>query len=150
PKLNRYYKGISECPEGRLTEHNTAVKPTAYTAVTNDWVLIFQLTCEDKTQALKIERYWNKSANVRYLKRFMTETELQDAILLRFKKLIIGHSSSRRVVTGEGAKAICIRWLFSFMAFRIFALPSASLSPPKVTVSTAGKAQRPGNFKPQR
>ncbi len=57
PKLNRYYKGVYDHPEQRFMEHNTAIKTSAYTAVTNDWELIFQLKCESKSQALKIERY---------------------------------------------------------------------------------------------
>ena len=84
-RLNRYYKGVSGHPEERLIEHVTAIKPTAYTAAANDWKLVFQLKCDDKTQALKIERYLKKSANINYLKRFIVDTQLQNSILLRFK-----------------------------------------------------------------
>jgi putative endonuclease len=85
PKFNRYYKGTSDDPKNRLIQHNTAIKPSAYTAMTNDWELVFELKCDSKAQALKIERYLKKSANVSYLKRFMTEPELQAQILERFK-----------------------------------------------------------------
>ena len=85
PKLNRYYKGVSDHPEQRLVEHNTAIKASAYTAAASDWELVFQLKCENKTQALKIERYLKKSANINYLKRFMTDAELQNTILLKFR-----------------------------------------------------------------
>jgi len=102
-KVNRYYKGVSEDPAKRLLEHNTAIKPSAYTALTDDWKIVFQIQCENKTQALKIERYFKKSANIHYLKRFMTEPLLQEQILQRFKG---GPGSSRRVVTAEGAKTI--------------------------------------------
>lgn len=72
-------------PKDRLIQHNTAIKPAAYTAITNDWQLVFELKCDSKTQALKVERYLKKSANVSYLKRFMTEPELQTQILQRCK-----------------------------------------------------------------
>ena len=85
PTLGRYYKGVSKNPGSRLIEHNTVIDPTAYTAAVHDWKLIFQLKCESKTQALKLERYLKKSANIPYLKRFMNEIELQNMILLRFK-----------------------------------------------------------------
>jgi hypothetical protein len=53
-ELNRYYKGVSDHPEQRLMEHNTAIKTSAYTAVTNDWELIFQLKCESKSHLYQV------------------------------------------------------------------------------------------------
>ncbi len=85
PKLKRYYKGVSEDPERRLIEHNSAIKPTAYTVITNDWEIGFKIKCTSKSQALKIEIYFKKSANINYLKRFMVENELQKTVLERFK-----------------------------------------------------------------
>jgi hypothetical protein len=35
-------------------EHNTAIKTSAYTAVTNDWELIFQLKCESKSHLYQV------------------------------------------------------------------------------------------------
>ena len=84
-KLNRFYKGVSDDPERRLIEHNTALKATAYTAIANDWEIVFKIKCTSKTQALKIEMYFKKSANINYLKRFMVEKELQDMALERFR-----------------------------------------------------------------
>jgi putative endonuclease len=85
PTLKRYYKGVSEDPERRLGEHNQVIKKSAYTAISNDWELIFTLKCESKAQALKVERYLKKSANIIYLRRFINEEKLQKTILERFK-----------------------------------------------------------------
>ncbi|MFC7774487.1 GIY-YIG nuclease family protein [Flavobacterium sp. GCM10027622] len=53
-----YYKGFTSDLEARLIKHNLG--ESNYTSSTNDWELVYSMTFETKTEALKEEKRLKK------------------------------------------------------------------------------------------
>ncbi len=69
-----YYKGFSENPENRLTQHLEG--KSQYTSQINDWELVFIRSFESKTEALKYEKML-KRQNQNYF-RWLISGELNE------------------------------------------------------------------------
>ncbi|MFA7159227.1 MAG: GIY-YIG nuclease family protein [Kiritimatiellia bacterium] len=63
----RYYRGCCEDFEKRLTEHNSG--KTRSTKAYHPWVKIYIETFENKTDALKREKYFKTRSGYRCLKQ---------------------------------------------------------------------------------
>ena len=59
-QIDRFYIGQTVDVESRLIEHKSKTYSQAYTAITNDWELYLVIKCENKTQAIKVERFIKK------------------------------------------------------------------------------------------
>jgi len=71
-----YYKGFTENPQKRFTEHLEG--KSQYTSQTNDWELVFIRSFELKTEALKYEKML-KRQNQNYL-RWLINGDLNELL----------------------------------------------------------------------
>ena len=85
-KLNRHYFGSTELyPEQRLELHISKFYGNKkFTAKANDWVLKYYILCESISQARKIESYFKKMRNRKYIEWLMQNPEAIERIKDRF------------------------------------------------------------------
>ncbi len=83
-KLDRFYTGSTSGFDVRMGFHN---KPEArkYTAKANDWVLFDKIDCENKTQALAIEKHIKSMKSKIYLKNLKLYPEMKEKLKTKFK-----------------------------------------------------------------
>ena len=68
---NTYYIGYTTDLERRLEEHNSGL--TRYTSKKRPWTLVYVEEFENKTDALKRERFLKKQKNRSFYKRLIEE-----------------------------------------------------------------------------
>lgn len=84
-KLKKYYIGETYNVELRLDQHNQGFyKENSYTKKGEPWELVFQLQCNTKKQAQKIERHIKKMKSKKYIQNFIQYKEIQKKLLLKY------------------------------------------------------------------
>ncbi|WP_426483322.1 GIY-YIG nuclease family protein [Flavobacterium sp. 2] len=76
-KLNRYYIGFTSDFDTRMEFHKNA-ESRKFTANAQDWELFFKIECENKPQALNIEKHIKKMKSKIYIENL---TKYPDIIL---------------------------------------------------------------------
>ncbi|NJN76966.1 MAG: GIY-YIG nuclease family protein [Saprospiraceae bacterium] len=85
-KLKRYYIGETYDVELRLNQHNEGFyNKNNYTKKGQPWELIFQLKCNTKEQAQKIEKHIKKMKSKKYLQNFMEYKEIRYKLLNKYQ-----------------------------------------------------------------
>ena len=79
-KDHSWYYGYSTDIKRRLEYHNQG--KSSYTSKKSPWVLIFQRPFEDKSEALKFERYLKKTRNKTYIFQAFSEFFIRDVAQL--------------------------------------------------------------------
>jgi putative endonuclease len=67
--LDRYYIGETEDPKARLDYHNEGCQ--RYTKRATDWNLVFKAECDNRNEALKIERKIKSSKSRKSILRWI-------------------------------------------------------------------------------
>ena len=82
-KLNRYYVGETTLHvEDRLRQHNTGYYSNkSFTSTTDDWVLMLQMECSDRSHALRLEKKIKSMKSKTYIENLLKYKELQDKVL---------------------------------------------------------------------
>ena len=84
-KLKKYYIGETHDIALRLARHNSDYYENKYTKRGQPWELKFELECESKKQAKKIEQHIKKMKSARYIQNFMKYEDLRNKLLLKYK-----------------------------------------------------------------
>ena len=84
PSHNRFYVGESEFPDGRVIQHNSGHYKHASTSFTNDWELAFLISCDNRSDALKVEKHLKSSKSPTYLRRLISDNQSFE----KFKSII--------------------------------------------------------------
>lgn len=84
PLLDRFYTGETVDVETRLVQHNTGHYKGASTSVTKDWKVFLVITCLNKAQALKVERFIKKQKSSKFIRKLKNEPAIIEDILRRF------------------------------------------------------------------
>ncbi|KGO85330.1 excinuclease ABC subunit C [Flavobacterium rivuli WB 3.3-2 = DSM 21788] len=83
-KLNRYYTGYTSDINTRLEFHeNSDSRKFTYNA--DDWVLVFSLECENKTQALAIEKHIKLMKSKTYIQNLLIYPEMVTRLKEKYK-----------------------------------------------------------------
>ena len=82
--LDQYYIGETEDLENRIKQHNNGFYEQAYTKITSDWKLFHSIACNDKSQAIKIERHIKKMKSRKYLENLLKYPEMQTKLKERY------------------------------------------------------------------
>ena len=82
-KLDRFYIGATNDLEKRMSFHFTAAS-NKFTGKAEDWVVFFELGCENKFQALAIERHLKRMKSKVYVQNLKKYPEISVSLLARF------------------------------------------------------------------
>lgn len=83
-KLNRYYIGYTSNLDLRLEFHRNAPQ-NKFTANANDWTLFFNFKCNNKTQALFVEKHIKNMKSKKYIENLIVYPEIIDKLLTKYK-----------------------------------------------------------------
>ena len=83
-RIDKYYVGSTVELEKRLLQHNTGFYTDSYTDKTNDWVLYYCITCENITQAIKIEKHVKRMKSRKYLNHLREYPEITTRLLAQY------------------------------------------------------------------
>jgi len=64
----RFYVGMSDDPEKRLSEHNAGM--TKSTRFYTPWSIILKCRCESRAEARRLEKYLKSGSGKEYIKRY--------------------------------------------------------------------------------
>jgi putative endonuclease len=67
PRLDKYYVGQSEDVISRLEQHNKHLFSTGYTVISDEWEIFHQIDCENRTQAVRIEKHIKRMKSRKYI-----------------------------------------------------------------------------------
>ncbi len=82
-KLNLFYIGYTSDFDLRLEFHQNADKKK-FTYNANDWVLFLKIDCENKKQALVIEKHIKKMKSKIYIQNMMKYPEIIQKLLQKY------------------------------------------------------------------
>ena len=85
PSHNRFYIGESSFPDGRVIQHNKGHYKHASTSFTDDWELAFLIKCDNKSNALKVEKHLKSLKSPTYLRRLISDQQSFE----KFKNIIL-------------------------------------------------------------
>jgi len=70
-KTKKYYIGTSNNPDLRINKHNRG--STIYTKSGIPWILIKTISCKNKTDALKLEKFIKKQKSKKFIEKIINE-----------------------------------------------------------------------------
>ncbi len=82
-KLNRFYTGSTADLDLRMEFHNNP-EARKFTAKANDWVLFDSIVCENKNQALLIEKHIKSMKSQTYIKNLKLYPEMKNKLKSKF------------------------------------------------------------------
>ena len=80
-KLNRFYIGSTSNLETRIEFHKIA-EAHKFTSKANDWILFYKILCDNKNQALNIEKHIKRMKSKAYIENLIKHPE----IILKLKE----------------------------------------------------------------
>ncbi|PBJ11475.1 GIY-YIG nuclease family protein [Flavobacterium sp. ACN6] len=83
-KLNRYYIGYTSDFDVRLEFHKNSPS-NKFTANAKDWTLFLSFKCDNKTQALSIEKHIKNMKSKTYIENLIKYPEIIDKLLIKYK-----------------------------------------------------------------
>jgi putative endonuclease len=81
PNLDKYYVGQSEDVIARLDQHNMHLFLSGFTVISNEWELFHQIACENRTQAVRIERHIKRMKSRKYIENLKQYPEMVKKLL---------------------------------------------------------------------
>ncbi|QLC66707.1 GIY-YIG nuclease family protein [Flavobacterium sp. LPB0248] len=83
-KLNRFYTGYTSNFDNRMEFHRNA-ESHKFTANAEDWELYLKIECENKSQALSIEKHIKNMKSKTYIENLIKYPEIIDKLLIKYK-----------------------------------------------------------------
>ena len=83
--IDKFYVGETEDLMSRIQMHNLGTFTGAYTKRATDWTLIFNIDCESRLQARKIERHIKAMKSRAYYQSLVSYPELSQKLLNKFQ-----------------------------------------------------------------
>lgn len=81
PSINRFYVGESAFPNQRVADHNGGKFSKASTLNANDWELKIKINCQNRVDALKVEKYIKSMKSAVFLNKLISSTQFQDGFV---------------------------------------------------------------------
>ena len=84
---DRYYVGMTSLPVmERVRQHNERHYEGKFTARAADWVLKLAMMCEDKEQAIRLEKRIKQRKSRKFLESLISDESYRSYILEEYKK----------------------------------------------------------------
>lgn len=74
--IDSYYVGETTDLDDRLEQHNTGFYSTSFTKKASDWSLFFDIKCDSRVQARKIEAHIKKMKSKKYIQNLKKYPEI--------------------------------------------------------------------------
>lgn len=85
-KLNRFYIGTADDPVKRLSEHNSAHYPNAYTSKGIPWTLFHTIPCTISQQAYDLERFIKSMKSAVFIRNLKEDPAIITRVFERLSK----------------------------------------------------------------
>jgi len=85
-KIEKNYIGFTENFNQRLNFHLNDSQARKFTYKSDDWVLIYELKCSSKQQALSIEKHIKSMKSKKYIQNLIEYPEISQELLDKYKK----------------------------------------------------------------
>ncbi|NER13048.1 GIY-YIG nuclease family protein [Leptobacterium flavescens] len=85
-KMDKFYVGETSDLPKRLEEHKTGFYISSYTSKTRDWVLFFEIECDSKNQAIKIEKHIKEMKSRTYIHNLKKYPEIVEKLKGKYLK----------------------------------------------------------------
>ena len=82
--LCKYYVGETPNVETRLIQHNEHYFKTNFTKSANDWKVLLKYECENKKEALFLEKFIKKMKSKIFIEKIIVEPKILKDILQRY------------------------------------------------------------------
>jgi len=82
---HKFYIGETLNITERLEKHNSGAYANAFTSQTNDWTIQATIECQNRTQALQIEKHIKSMKSKVYIENVIKYSEMRDKLINRFK-----------------------------------------------------------------
>ncbi|WP_370592831.1 GIY-YIG nuclease family protein [Roseivirga sp. E12] len=82
--LGRFYTGETINVETRLIQHNMGHYDGASTSIAKDWRVFLIISCTDKAQALKVERFIKRQKSSKFIRKLKDQPSIIEDVLRRF------------------------------------------------------------------
>ncbi len=82
PSILKYYIGESAFPVKRLKDHNEGTRQKAFTKQASDWQTFLLIECDNRAQALKIEKKIKSMKSTKYIQNLTKYPEMVDKLQL--------------------------------------------------------------------
>ncbi|UFH36198.1 GIY-YIG nuclease family protein [Flavobacterium acetivorans] len=83
-KLDSYYVGETSNLHNRLKWHNEKEFSKAYSKITDDWAIFYQIDCNDISQARKIEKHIKAMKSRIYFQNLKMHSEISEKLLEKY------------------------------------------------------------------
>ena len=84
-KLNRFYIGYTSDIDIRMEFHKNA-ESHKFTAKADDWILVFKIDCQTKSQALNIEKHIKTMKSKKYIENLLLYPEISEKLLEKYNQ----------------------------------------------------------------
>ena len=74
--LNKYYVGETPDVDVRLAQHNSHYFKNNFTRSANDWKILLKYPCENKHEALFLEKFIKKMKSRKFIEKFVKNPEI--------------------------------------------------------------------------
>jgi putative endonuclease len=84
-KLDRFYIGFTAYFDLRLQFHLTSEESRKFTYNADDWILFLKIECQNKPQALAIEKHIKAMKSKVYIKNLIIYPEIVSKLIEKYK-----------------------------------------------------------------
>jgi putative endonuclease len=84
-KSNKFYVGETHDVQQRILSHNHHSYKNSFSKIANDWTLVLSFTCENRTDALFLERFIKKMKSKVFIEKVIQNPEILTDILAKSK-----------------------------------------------------------------
>ena len=79
--IDKYYVGETPDVENRITQHNNHHFKTSYTKAADDWTVLLKYQCQNKKEALFLEKYTKRMKSRKFIEKIIKNPEILSDIL---------------------------------------------------------------------
>ena len=81
----KYYVGETHDVQQRIFSHNHHSYTNSFSKIANDWTLVLSLPCENRKDALQLERFIKKMKSKVFIEKIIQNPEILTDILSKLK-----------------------------------------------------------------
>ena len=81
----KFYVGETHNIDDRIVKHNQHSYSGSFTKIANDWELVFLRNCENKEEAVFLEKFIKKMKSKVFIQKIILNPEILDDIILKNK-----------------------------------------------------------------
>lgn len=77
----KYYVGETHDINGRILKHNNHSYSNSFSKIANDWELVLSFNCDNRTEALYLERFIKRMKSKIFIEKIILNPEILSDIL---------------------------------------------------------------------